>query len=162
MSEGHALQGGWKRLRGRLFHTWFLLSRPMTLGVRGIVHDAGAGTVLLIRHTYVPGWQLPGGGIEPGETALEALRRELEEEANIRLTGAPQLRSFHFNRHASRRDHVALYLVNAYEQLGEKVPDHEIEEARFFSLSNLPDGITPATRQRLAEIFNGNDPSEHW
>ena len=53
-------------LRIKLFHGWFLLRRPMTLGVRGIVHDAEKGTVFLIRHTYIAGWQLPGGGVEVG------------------------------------------------------------------------------------------------
>src|SRR5690606_12189430 len=100
-------QGGWRRLRGRLFHLWFLLRRPMTFGVRGVVHDAEAGTVLLVRHTYVPGWQLPGGGVEPGETALQTLARELAEESNVELHAQPVLKSIHFNRRASRRDHVA-------------------------------------------------------
>ena len=57
----------------------------MTLGVRGLVLDRDAGTIVLLRHTYVPGWQMPGGGVERGESALEALERELMEEGNIRL-----------------------------------------------------------------------------
>ena len=43
----------------------------MTLGVRGLVIDKGQ-RVFLVTHTYVPGWQLPGGGVEPGETMAEA------------------------------------------------------------------------------------------
>ena len=78
-------QTGWPGLRARLFHLYFLLRRPMTLGVRGLVHDRATNSVFLIRHTYVPGWQLPGGGVEIGETLVEALARELAEEGNIAL-----------------------------------------------------------------------------
>ncbi|EBU7498137.1 DNA mismatch repair protein MutT, partial [Salmonella enterica subsp. enterica serovar Typhi] len=99
-------QTGWAGVRARLFHTVFLLRRPMTLGVRGLVFDETARTVFLIRHTYVPGWQLPGGGVETGETMEDALRRELQEEGNLECLSPPRLISMHFNRQASRRDHV--------------------------------------------------------
>ena len=61
-------QTGWPGLRARLFHLYFLIRRPLTLGVRAVIHDREANAILLIRHTYVPGWQLPGGGVEVGET----------------------------------------------------------------------------------------------
>lgn len=155
-------QGFWARLRGRLFHIFFLLRRPMTLGVRGVVHDRAQNAVLLIRHTYVPGWQLPGGGVETGETALQALKRELAEEGNVEITGAPVLSAFHFNSQASRRDHVAVYLVADYRVTGPKRPDREIAEAGFFPLDALPEETTPATRRRLAELFEGTPVSEFW
>ncbi|MDZ5697961.1 NUDIX domain-containing protein [Chelativorans sp. M5D2P16] len=150
------------RLRVRLFHLWFLLRRPMTLGARGVVFDAQRRAVLLVRHTYVAGWQLPGGGVEPGETLETALERELAEEGNIALTGAPVLQSIHFNRQASRRDHVAVYLVTAFRQTSTHVPDREIAEARFFTLDALPEETTAATRRRLAEIFEGAAVSPEW
>jgi ADP-ribose pyrophosphatase YjhB (NUDIX family) len=155
-------QTGWSRLRGRLFHFYFRLKRPMTFGVRGLVYDADQTSVFLIRHTYVPGWQLPGGGVEVGETAIEALQRELFEEGNIEVAGSPLLKSIHFNRQASRRDHVALYLVESYRQTAPKLPDREIAEGGFFPLDRLPDTTTPATRRRIAEVFGGAPASPDW
>ena len=152
----------WPRLRGRLFHVWFLIRRPMTFGVRGVVYDQAENAVFLVRHTYVPGWQLPGGGVEAGETALVALSRELAEEGNIELRSPPVLKSIHFNRRASRRDHVALYLVTDFSQGSPKRPDIEIAEAGFFRLDALPAETTPATRRRLAELFSGEPPSAEW
>ena len=68
------------RIRTRIFQAWFRFSRPMTLGARGIVENE-SGEVLLVRHTYTRGLYLPGGGVERGETVMQALIRELAEEA---------------------------------------------------------------------------------
>ena len=155
-------QTGWPGLRARLFHLYFVLRRPMTLGARALIYDRAANAVFLIRHTYVPGWQLPGGGVERGETLEEALTREVAEEANIVLTGPPLLRSIHFNRRSSPRDHVAFYLVEAFRQAGPKLPNREIAEAGFFPLDRLPQGVTPATLRRIAETFHGQPPSPEW
>lgn len=155
-------QTGWPGLRARLFHLYFVLRRPMTLGVRGLIHDRPSNSVFLIRHTYVPGWHLPGGGVELGETMIEALTREVFEEGNIALTGPPVLKSLHFNRRASRRDHVGLYLVEEFDQPAPKLPDREIAEACFFPLDRLPQGTTPATLRRIAEVFDGAAVSPYW
>jgi len=155
-------QTGWPGLRARLFHLYFLLRRPMTLGVRGLVHDRATNSVFLIRHTYVPGWQLPGGGVEVGETLVEALTRELAEEGNIVLTAPPLLKSMHFNRHSSNRDHVGFYLIENFNQTAPKLPDHEIAEAGFFPLDRLPKDTTPATLRRIAEVFAGELVSPYW
>jgi 8-oxo-dGTP pyrophosphatase MutT (NUDIX family) len=161
-SEKAFRQTGWPGLRARLFHLFFLFRRPMTLGVRGLVYDREANAVFLIRHTYVPGWQLPGGGVEVGETLAEALEREFLEEGNIAFTAPPRLKSMHFNRRASRRDHVGFYLIEAFSQSAPKKPDHEIAESGFFPLDQLPVGITPATLRRIAEVFDGTEPSPYW
>jgi ADP-ribose pyrophosphatase YjhB (NUDIX family) len=155
-------QTGWPGLRARLFHTLFLIRRPMTLGVRGLILDERQRSVFLIRHTYVPGWQLPGGGVELGETTAHALEREIREECAIALGGPAELRSVHFNRQASRRDHVLFYLVSDFTVISEKRPDREIAEAGFFPIDRLPDDTTPATRRRIAEVFDGAEVSRYW
>jgi len=149
------------RLVGRALHLYWRFARGLTMGVRAAVLD-DAGRVFLIRHTYVPGWHLPGGGVETGETALAALRRELAEEARIDVAAEPPLYGIYFNARASRRDHVLLYVVRDFRVIEPKMPDREIAEAGFFPISQLPDGATPATRRRLAEIASGAAPSATW
>jgi ADP-ribose pyrophosphatase YjhB (NUDIX family) len=133
----------------------------MTLGIRGVVLDQ-QNRVFLIRHTYVPGWHLPGGGVETGETALEALGRELHEEACIAMDEPPQLFGIFFNNRVSRRDHVLVYVIRRFTVLQAKQPDREIAEAGFFPIDRLPEETTAATRCRLAEILEGQPPSPHW
>jgi ADP-ribose pyrophosphatase YjhB (NUDIX family) len=151
----------WERLVLRLFHLWFVLSRPMTLGVRGIVLDERR-RVLLVRHTYIPGWHLPGGGVERGETLLSALARELSEEGNILIEEEPRLLGMFFNKGVSPRDHVAVYVVTRFRQSGPRAADREIAEARFFARDALPDGVSRATRARLAESLDGAPIVQIW
>ena len=150
-----------ERLMSRLAHLSFLMTRPMTLGVRAVV-IGGDDSVLLVRHGYVSGWHFPGGGVEVGETCMEALARELKEEASVALEGPPLLHGVFFNARSSRRDHVAVYIVRTFRVLGERAPDWEIEEARFFPQAALPEGMTAGARARLAEIFDSAPLSDRW
>jgi hypothetical protein len=68
-----------------LFFAGSRLTRGKTLGVRAVAVD-GDGRVLLVRHTYLAGWWLPGGGVDKGETTQAAVVRELREEAGPRQT----------------------------------------------------------------------------
>lgn len=146
---------------GRLTHFYWRFTRPMTLGVRGMVLD-GEGRVFLIKHSYVDGWHMPGGGVEAGETVHEALTRELMEEGNIELTGEPVLHAMYFHPRYSRRDHVALYVVREFRQPAPPVPDREIVAHGFFPVGALPDDTTRSTRARIAEVMDGSPPAHRW
>ena len=145
----------------RAMHLYWRFSRPATLGVRALVID-GQGRVFLVKHSYVDGWHLPGGGVETGETLTEALARELAEEGNIVLSAAPRLHGMYFNKRVSRRDHVALYIVRDFRQDESPQPDREIVAHGFFALSALPEDTARATRARIAEVFDGAAVSELW
>jgi ADP-ribose pyrophosphatase YjhB (NUDIX family) len=149
------------RLRSRLIHLFFLTTRPMTLGVRAAVFDDG-GRVFLVRHSYVPGWHFPGGGVERGETALDALVRELKEEGNIIVEEEPQLFGIYLNSRVSRRDHVAFYILRRFRQSAPRGADAEILETGFFAPNALPQGASRATRARLAEILDGAKLGGIW
>jgi ADP-ribose pyrophosphatase YjhB (NUDIX family) len=161
MSDPEFKRSLFARLRGRVFHGVFLLTRPLTFGVRAAVFDA-QDRVFLVRHTYVPGWHFPGGGVEVGESAAEALRKELREEGNIVLPGPPRLFALYHNRQGTKRDHVALYVVTEFDQTAPRQPDREIAETGFFALNALPEGVTRATLRRLAEIAGTSEPAETW
>jgi ADP-ribose pyrophosphatase YjhB (NUDIX family) len=145
----------------RFMHTYWRFARGMTLGVRGVVID-GEGRILLVRHSYVAGWHFPGGGVETGETMMDALARELLEEANVAWTAPPALHGIFFNRHASPRDHVALYVIRAFVDRGNTAPNREIVERGFFDPQALPAETSAGTRARLAEILNGTPAADLW
>jgi ADP-ribose pyrophosphatase YjhB (NUDIX family) len=150
------------RVRGRFFHYYFLLKRPMTLGVRAMVINEAEGSIFLVRHTYVPGWYLPGGGVERGQTLRSALTAELAEEGNIELTGEPELFGVYFNTRSSIRDHVALYICRAWRQSKPRLPDREIAEAGFFRFDSLPVGTTDSTKRRISEVLGDSRAEEFW
>ena len=148
-------------LRARAFHLWFRFVRPVTMGVQGMVLD-GRGQVFLVRHSYVPGWHFPGGGVEAGETAVDALARELQEEGNLVVGARPPLHGVFFNSQYSRRDHVLLFVVRDFHQTAPRLPDREIVESGFFPLNRLPDGLSRAARARLAEVLDGAEVAANW
>lgn len=150
-----------RTLRDRAFQTWWRFSRPMTLGVRGAVVD-GEGRVLLLRHTYTPGWHMPGGGVEKGETALLALQRELVEEAGVEAQAEDiRLVSVHANSGFFPNDHVLLFRIDRWRQV-EATQRGEIAETGFFAPSDVPQETTAATRRRIAELFDNRAISPHW
>ncbi len=150
-----------QRLIRNILHRYWLVSRGMTLGVRALVLD-GDEAVFLVRHSYTPGWHLPGGGVEPGETLLQALEKELREEGNIVMDAPPDLHGIFFNRKTSARDHVAVYVVKEFHQTSPHAADREIIEARFFPLNALPETVTAATKLRINEVIHELAVSQFW
>ena len=149
-------------LRKILFHSYARVRRPMTLGVRGAVENAD-GKVLLVRHTYIKGWFMPGGGVERGEPCLESLKRELEEEAGVLLTGAAELKGIYSNHRSFRNDHVLLYHVRPGEwDQGKATAFGEIAEIIWTDPLDPPDGTTRGTRQRLRELFAADATDHYW
>jgi len=145
----------------KILHSYFLIRRPMTLGTRAVVINQ-KDEVMLVRHRYEPGWQLPGGGVESGESPVEALRRELIEEAGIRMRDVAGFLGSYFNAEVSRRDHVLVYLVRDFEMLPGVQISHEIGEHGFFPFDQLPKETTAGTRRRIAEIFEGQAVADVW
>ncbi len=125
---------------------WRLL-RPVTLGVRILlVHDH---QVVLIKHTYLPGWHLPGGKVDRGETLAQAAAREANEEVGAELTDEPKLLEVITTFTDGKSDHAALYFSNSFTLNGAR-DSWEIEKIELFSLDQLPVASSRMTKKAVA------------
>jgi hypothetical protein len=57
---------------------------------------------------------------------------------------------------------VALFIVREFRQDSQPVPNYEIIEHGFFAPDAMPDGVSRATRARIAEVLGGAAVSELW
>ena len=137
------------------------MRRGFTLGAQGAVIDA-ENRVLLVRHSYRPGWFFPGGGVEWGETLETALARELDEEVGVTLTEAATLHGMFSNFGNFPGDHIAVFVVRHWRRRDDYRKLGEIAETAMFSRENLPERIDPGTLARIAEIFDGARPTPLW
>jgi ADP-ribose pyrophosphatase YjhB (NUDIX family) len=150
-----------QRLWQRGYLAYSKLTRGMTLGVRAMLLKDGA--VVLVKHGYVSGWYLPGGGVEAGESVLDALRREVREEVGAVLSGPAQLFGIYRNAHADRRDHVALFVCREWERdPGFALSGNEIAACESFPVDRLPAEVSAGTAARLREVLGGMPPAADW
>lgn len=100
--------------------------------------------------------------MEPGETLVEALARELVEEGNIEILDPTVLHGMFFNARPTHRDHVAVYVVRSLRQARVPGPNKEIAAHGLFALEALPENTNPNTRTRIAEVMFGTPRSDRW
>ncbi|MHA6719805.1 NUDIX domain-containing protein [Sphingomonas sp. RS6] len=137
---------------------WFF-TRPATGGVRAIAVTP-EGRVVLVRHSYLRGWHLPGGGQNAKETPHDALLRELREE--IGMIGHGDVRLLGTLRHQPnfRRDTVTLAVVESVRYAFR--PSLEIIDASAFDPRALPADTGPATRRRIEDWLADRRPPADW
>lgn len=148
---------GLRRMSGLRHRLWW--TRAVTLGVRALV--VGDRGLFLVRHTYLPGWFLPGGAVDRGESVEGAIVRELREEGGIVCRQRPQLHGVYRSAAAGGRDHVACFVVTRFD-IEETSTDWEIAERGFFEIGDLPPDTSRATHSRVAEVFHGQSVTEDW
>lgn len=150
-----------QKVVSNVLQRYWRASRSLTMGAQGLILDA-RNHVVLIRHTYRPGWHFPGGGVEKNETAVAALTREVAEEAGVILDATPRLFSLYANFKAFPCDHIALFVVRDWRQPEIHKPNAEIAEAGLFDPQALPGGTIDPVRRRLDEVLGGAPTDPIW
>ena len=135
------------------------IANPLTLGVRCIVVRED-GHVLLVRHTYLSGWYLPGGGVDRGESLEAAVARELKEEVGVTPRERPLLFHAYSNFSEHKSDHVVVFVLRRFDM--ESAPNHEIAEHGFYDPAAPPESTSEATLRRLAEWRGLETPTALW
>ena len=145
----------------KLLRPFWRMRRGLTLGAQGVVIDDD-NRVVLVRHSYRPGWFFPGGGVEWGETIETALERELEEEVGVSLTAPAALHGVFANFTNFPGDHIAVFVVRHWRRRENYYRRGEIADAGMFEGGRLPEQTDAGTRARLAEIIDGASKSSVW
>lgn len=134
------------------------LGCPTTVGVTALVECAGK--IVLVRHSYLPGWHLPGGGVDRGETPAAAILREMREEIGLTHSAPPQLVGVLTRCSGPTTNHVLLYrLADAEFHFH---PNLEIRECQLIDPAMPPEGTSAATRRRLTEYLTQMSPAARW
>jgi len=145
-----------KRLRVLLIYKVLGLT---TKGVRVIIKNGNK--VLLIKHPYDNYWVFPGGGIEKGETEIEAAKREALEETSYDLIGEIAVLGKYQNNTGGKDDYVTICVCDDYKKSDKPkrlIDRIEVQKQDWFDVDNLPN-ISRATKDRLKELHN-NDFSD--
>jgi 8-oxo-dGTP pyrophosphatase MutT (NUDIX family) len=121
---------------------------PIRLGARLLlVQD---NSVLLVYHSYLDNWHLPGGGLKRGETMLESARREAYEEAGAIVLDDLRLVGVYLGTGGGRSDHTAIFACESFALI-EPTDRWEIIGRAFFSLDALPADLSRGYRQVIAQ-----------
>ena len=120
--------------------------------------------VLLVKPTYKPDWEIPGGVVELNESPKQCCHREIREELGIEreISG---LLVVDYNSQVEDRTESLMFIFNGGTlTLSEietiRLNDNELKEFRFFSLENLPKEMMSILRNRVMmashQVKNGN------
>ncbi len=150
----------WLYWRASIFLFIMGFLRRMTIGVRALLIDGDK--VLLVKHSYIPGWHLPGGGVDHLETIEEGMYREVFEETGYRVTGEPVLFQTYLNTLPPGRDHVIFFVCRSFEREREFTPNKEIIACQWYDRHALPADISKATLARIEEVFGVRPRLRAW
>jgi 8-oxo-dGTP diphosphatase len=113
------------------------------------------GRVLLVhrspnRRAYPGVWDLPGGHIEPGETELAALMREMHEELGVHIAAGSATHLCRLDAgHDGESVRLSAWLVGEWQGTPTNVAPDEHDEIRWFEPGELP----PLAHEQLGTVL---------
>lgn len=144
-----------KFIKITLLKIYWKIFRPKTLGVKLLL--VNNSKVLLVRHSYIKGLFLPGGGVKDGEVFVEAAKREAFEELGLEIENL-NFFGVYQNKKEGKIDTIVVLISNDPINITKVELGEEISHVDFYSLDNLPADISPGSERRIEEYRSKNFP----
>ncbi|MBI5408416.1 MAG: NUDIX hydrolase [Nitrospirae bacterium] len=122
------------------------------LTVDAIIEVEG-GIILIKRKNPPPGWAIPGGFVDYGESLEEAVCREAKEETGLDIRIKRQFHTYSDPNRDPRHHTVSTIFIAAAS--GKPKAGDDAREAGVFTKDNLPEDIAFDHRQILEDYFSG-------
>ncbi len=116
-----------------------------------IIELPGGGVVLIERKNPPPGWALPGGFVDEGETLEDAAVREAREETSLEVRLKIQMHAYSDPKRDPRKHTISVVFVA--EADGEPVGRDDAARAAVFTAEDLPDNLAFDHKRILADYF---------
>lgn len=130
------------------------------MGARALILSPDGKKVLLVYHTYCPNWFLPGGGVNRNEHPMDAVKREVFEEAGIRCLKDPEFLGVYHQKYLGVDDYPMAYVVKDFTK--EQASSREIKEVKWFPINRLPEDMDPGSLRRIQEYCFKKSSPKTW
>ena len=121
-----------------------------------IIIEVEGGIVLIKRKNPPPGWAIPGGFVDYGESVEAAAVREAKEETGLEVKLVSLLGVYSDPRRDPRSHTISTVFVATAQ--GVPVADDDAADAGVFTQSNLPEEIAFDHRKILEDYFKSLVP----
>jgi 8-oxo-dGTP diphosphatase len=121
-----------------------------SIGVFAVIFDE-QGRILCVKRNYPPfNWTTPGGGVDDGESLIQAVEREVREETGYIVQAKRLLGAYS----STYKDDLVLSIEAELVDREEWQSNQEISEMGFFAKDELPQPMKSGTTARILDAFN--------
>jgi len=126
------------------------MQSKFTIGVFGLLFDREDKVLLCHRRDYDL-WNLPGGGLEKGESVSEGLKRELWEETGLTVKISKLIGIYN-----KPEKNEVIFCFTCEKIDGEITLNEEADQIEYFSIDKLPKNFPKKQKERIEDAMKNS------